>query len=204
MDDFSTLKGRVAHLIDTIGINRVMDELDISQSQVYRYKSDPNGVAFTRIATLCRMAGFSMSWIETGKGVKKGAHTLLGQETITIPFFDGSGSSPFHMDKEFFDIDFNLPPDAAVAIKTPDEAMSPTFQIARVCILNQTQLTGNGTFAMRIGGNLTIRVMQRQLDGSLKLSAENPMYGEIIVPKDDEGLVEILGRVVWHETRIRG
>lgn len=129
---------------------------------------------------------------------------MQGNETVSIPFFDGSGSSPFHMDKEFFDIDFNLPPDAAVAIKTLDEAMAPTFQIARVCILNQTHLTGNGTFAMRIGGNLTIRVMQRQLDGSLKLSAENPMYGEIIVPKDDEGLVEILGRVAWHETRIRG
>ncbi len=124
--------------------------------------------------------------------------TMQGYESVSIPFFDGSGNSPLRIDKEFFELDLNVPLDHAVAITVPDSSMSHKLQHGGTCVLNRKQLTGNGLFAMRVGGIMKIRKLQTMRDGAIQLTAENPQYADTLVSKEEGKTIEILGRVIWY------
>ena len=189
---------RIYYLIDLVGIDNVMTELSVVKSQVYRYRSGNSAMSFEKVAILAKLAEVNINWLATGKGKPKGMYAMQGFETVAIPFHDGSGNAPFKIDKEFFELDINVVLDSAAAIKVPDDSMSHQLSPGGVCILNKSRLSGNGTFAVRVGGIMTIRKMQTQLNGSIKLKAANPLYDDIYITKEETNQLEVLGHVVWH------
>ncbi|MGP5283184.1 S24 family peptidase [Pseudomonas helleri] len=78
------------------------------------------------------------------------------------------------------------------------QSMAPTIKQGDLLIVDQsvTTVTYDAIYVICIGSSLTIKRIQRELDG-IRVISDNPQYKEIQVPTDLEEKIEVLGRVVF-------
>jgi phage repressor protein C with HTH and peptisase S24 domain len=80
------------------------------------------------------------------------------------------------------------------------DAMAPTIGNGDLMMLSlrKCEISDGVIVACRVGGELTIKRVQREPDGAVQLFSDNRNYGAIKVLPDAVGLLDVLGRVVWH------
>lgn len=78
------------------------------------------------------------------------------------------------------------------------QSMAPTIKQGDLLIVDQsiTNVSYDAIYVVCIGSSLTIKRIQRDLDG-IRVISDNPQYKEIQVPTDLEERIEVLGRVVF-------
>ena len=78
------------------------------------------------------------------------------------------------------------------------QSMAPTIKQGDLLIVDQsvTTVSYDAIYVVCIGSSLTIKRIQRELDG-IRVISDNPQYKEIQVPTDLEERIEVLGRVVF-------
>lgn len=85
------------------------------------------------------------------------------------------------------------------------QSMAPTIKQGDLLIVDQsvTSVSYDAIYVVCIGSALTIKRIQRDLDG-IRVISDNPQYKEIQVPADMEERIEVLGRVVfiWSGSRV--
>lgn len=85
------------------------------------------------------------------------------------------------------------------------ESMTPTIKHGDLLIVDQgvTSVSDDSIYVVCIGSALTIKRIQREIDGILVIS-DNPQYKEIRVPSELEERIQILGRVafIWSGSRV--
>lgn len=81
-------------------------------------------------------------------------------------------------------------------VEAVGDSMSPTIDDGDLLLVDLRELRyrHDGVYALRSGGEIAIKRLQRRPDGKLIVRSDNPKYEpEIVTPES----IIILGRVIW-------
>ena len=154
---------------------------------------------------IAEKTGVSLDWLILGKGNQQ-AQTQSSiavqdyddNDAVWVPLYDvyasaGGGADIWGEEVEQY-IPFsrlwlnqqNLHSKDLVCIKVRGDSMEPTLNNGDVILVNTKRQVGDGVFVVRIGSLLRVKRLQTLLNGSLKISSDNPIYeSETLNPKED-------------------
>lgn len=83
-------------------------------------------------------------------------------------------------------------------IKVLGDSMEPTIPRDGVAIIdrNQVEILSDGIYCLSVRKQIFCKRIQRQLDGSLLLISDNPIYKSMTLPQEQFCDVKIIGRLV--------
>ena len=78
------------------------------------------------------------------------------------------------------------------------DSMSPTFSDGDFVIVDtsKTEVIGDGVYAVRAGGGIFIKRVQRKLDGGVTLLSDNEKYKPMDVPVEDLDSMSVIGKCI--------
>lgn len=84
-------------------------------------------------------------------------------------------------------------------ITAKGDSMEPTVRDGYLLLvdLRQRQAHQDAIYILRFDSELIAKRLQRMFDGSVKIKSDNPAYDEQLVPVDQVGKLNIVGKVVW-------
>lgn len=84
-------------------------------------------------------------------------------------------------------------------VNTRGDSMEPTILQKSFVLVdsNQTRLTADGIYCLRVHGQIFLKRIQRDLDGSILLLSDNPRYQPRQVSRTDLENAEIIGRIIF-------
>jgi len=154
---------------------------------------------------IAEQTGVSLDWLILGKGDPKPQHQPQSavqdyddQDAVWVPLYDvyasaGGGEDVWGEEIEQY-IPFsrvwlnqkNLHSKNLSCVKVRGDSMEPTLNNGDVILVNTARQVGDGVFVVRIGNLLRVKRLQTLLNGSLKISSDNPIYeSETLNPKED-------------------
>lgn len=85
-------------------------------------------------------------------------------------------------------------------IKCLGDSMEPTISKDGLVLLDmsQTRITSDSIYCLISSGNIFIKRIQRNLDGTMLALSDNPRYKPLTITKEALDSLKILGRVVLH------
>lgn len=174
----------------------VSEKLDSSRSQVSVWKTR-GVIPFAECMQLAVSHNISLDWLILGRG----------QPHVTEPVFDehhGSNLSEIRywpsqsagggIDGQswFVPVEWlereGLVPGDLVAVRVAGDVMAPTLPEGQVVLVNlHDESQVDGVYLVEYSSGAQFRRVQHLLDGSLRLSCDNPAYApEIVAPADQE------------------
>ena len=152
---------------------------------------------------IAEKTGVSLDWLILGKGTPQTqpsspVQDCDDQDAVWVPLYDvyasaGGGEDVWGEEIEQY-IPFsrvwlnqqNLHSKNLVCIKVRGDSMEPTLNNGDVILVNTARQVGDGVFVVRIGSLLRVKRLQTLLNGSLKISSDNPIYeSETLNPNGD-------------------
>lgn len=84
-------------------------------------------------------------------------------------------------------------------ISSTGDSMEPTITNRSLVIIdtNQTALRSDGVYCLRVDDELYIKRIQRDIDGTLTMLSDNPLYQPRTIKRSDLPQTAIIGRVVY-------
>ncbi len=84
-------------------------------------------------------------------------------------------------------------------INAQGDSMEPTIQDKAFCLIdrNQRRITRDGIYCIFSAEQLFLKRVQRNLDGSLTLLSDNPLYESVRISAADMERTTIIGRLVY-------
>jgi len=99
--------------------------------------------------------------------------------------------------------DMGLEPDKLALITAKGDSMEPTIRDRDLLLVDTREKpVSDGVYVLRLEGSLIAKRIQRDLQGGLIVRSDNPAYPELRASKDQVGLLEIVGRIVWTGGRL--
>lgn len=152
---------------------------------------------------IAEQTGVSLDWLILGKGDQQAQSNSTVQnyddnDAVWVPLYDvyasaGGGADIWGEEVEQL-IPFsrlwlnqkNLHSKNLSCVKVRGDSMEPTLNNGDVILVNTARQVGDGVFVVRIGSLLRVKRLQTLLNGSLKISSDNPIYeSETLNPKED-------------------
>ena len=160
---------------------------------------------------VAEQTGVSLDWLILGKGNQQAQPSSIVQDysdsdAVWVPLYDvyasaGGGADIWDEEVEQL-IPFsrlwlnqqNLHSQDIACIKVPGDSMEPTLNNSDIILINTAHKTGDGIFVVRTGNLLRVKRLQTLVNGSLKISSDNPIYEpEILHPSEMAGDFAIIG-----------
>lgn len=196
---------RVEEAARAIGSNavaaRAIGLSDDQLGKIIRELAVPNSVS---MVTLALQSGFRLDWLFLARGPRKEDEMSTGTfisegeaETAWIAALDHSATYPFA--KEWID---RLAVRAADlrAFSMPNNAMEPTIARGDMLLLDtgkKVDFADGAIMALQHNGEVLVRRSQLEIDGSVILGADNPLFKVQKLERQQVMNVDVLGRVVW-------
>jgi phage repressor protein C with HTH and peptisase S24 domain len=217
---------RVRAAADVIGNYReAADVAGMVYDMLRKIMNETNAPSFPAMAALAHKAGIRLDWLAFATGPQfvnetlstrtsgsgaatSGAAAGADSEVIYlreyVPEGTGNvllGSMPFP--RRLLDR-LQLAADDVALLEQSGDAMAPTIGNGDLMMLNlrRREISDGIVVAARVGGELMIKRLQREPDGGLQLLNDNPKYGSVKLLPESIGLLDVLGRVVWHAREI--
>lgn len=83
--------------------------------------------------------------------------------------------------------------DDTVMVRAVGDPMEPTIVDGEMVVVDRRVRDTDGVFLVRFGETVRFKRIQRMVDGSIRLSNDNPAYTVDVVKKGDEDTIEIIG-----------
>lgn len=83
--------------------------------------------------------------------------------------------------------------DDTVMVRAVGDPMEPTIVDGEMVVVDRRQRDTDGVFLVRFGDIVRFKRIQRMVDGSIRLSNDNPAYTVDVVKKGEEDRIEIIG-----------
>ena len=83
--------------------------------------------------------------------------------------------------------------DETVMVRAVGDPMEPTIVDGEMVVVDRRVRDTDGVFLVRFGETVRFKRIQRMVDGSIRLSNDNPAYTVDVVKKGDEDTIEIIG-----------
>jgi phage repressor protein C with HTH and peptisase S24 domain len=200
--------GSVADLARAVGV---------SDNAIYKWVSGRGQPGMISLVNLAKAAGVSVEWLATGRGAPaKGAaevEVINAAEFVPMPRHAvrdaGARSliqSPQIVDYLNFRSDWlqrtlAIDPRQLALIEVVGDSMSPTIDEGDLALadLREVRFRYDGVYVLRTDADLSIKRLQRQLDGSVMVRSDNPAYDPQPASLDR---IMIFGRVIWTGGRL--
>ena len=94
-----------------------------------------------------------------------------------------------------------LAPSSLMLVKVRGDSMEPLLKHCDLIMIDTSQNKANEytPFAIRLEGDLLVKLLQKDGEGNLSLVSVNKSYNDIVIKKDNPPVdFEILGAIVWH------
>ena len=178
--------------------------LGISTSAMSGYRKRQS-LPMEQCVKIAERTGVSLDWLILGKGTPQAQqqpHSAVqdydDNDAVWVPLYDvyasaGGGEDVWGEEIEQY-IPFsrvwlnqkNLHSKSLSCVKVRGDSMEPTLNNGDVILVNSDRQVGDGVFVVRIGNLLRVKRLQTLLNGSLKISSDNPIYeSETLNPKED-------------------
>ncbi|MCC5855145.1 MAG: helix-turn-helix domain-containing protein [Idiomarina sp.] len=154
----------------------------------------PNGRYLVLLSELLEV---SPEWLLTGRGptsLKEQA-----QPTTSVSFaIDDSESNRISISSDVFQASRVRPEDVKV-YRVPSSYMEPLIPEGTPVAVDtsQKQIRDRDIFAVKVCGNLHIKMLQRMSDGKLILKNFNTDFPDEAFSQDQAKEIDVLGRVFW-------
>lgn len=83
--------------------------------------------------------------------------------------------------------------DETVMVRAVGDPMEPTIVDGEMVVVDRRPRDTDGVFLVRFGDTVRFKRIQRMVDGSIRLSNDNPAYMVDVVKKGEEDTIEIIG-----------
>lgn len=197
--------------------------IGVSRNTLLRYERGercPDAVFLQRV---CACFGVDPGWLLLGQetmghstAIPRPADAGFAEEFALVPLYSvevsaGHGAA---VDQEqpvtqlAFRRDWlqemNLRENKVVAVLANGDSMADTIRSGAVLLVDtaQRQVVSDAIYILRQNGLLYVKRLQRLLDGSMRISSDNPAYAQEVVDKEDLPFLDIIGRVVWTGGRL--
>ncbi len=80
------------------------------------------------------------------------------------------------------------------------DSMEPTIYSGDSLVIDKTMnsvTSDGGIYVINYDGELFVKRVQKQLNGTVAITSDNKNYGDIVIPSSDLNILRIIGRVVW-------
>jgi phage repressor protein C with HTH and peptisase S24 domain len=193
--------GSVADLARAVGV---------SDNAIYKWVSGRGQPSMMSLVNLSKAAGVSVEWLATGRGAPskaKGEHhvaepaatTSRGSQQIAVE--RGVPQNQQIVDYLSFRPDwlqraFSLDLGSMALVEVIGDSMSPTANGGDVVLVDvrETRFRHDGIYVLHTGGDLAVKRLQRQPDGTLMIRSDNPAYESYAVKPEE---VNVMGRALW-------
>ena len=200
-DDAPILE-RAKHALSVKSDYELSKQLGITTATMSGYRKRQS-LPMEQCIKIAEKTGASLDWLILGKDSPRARSSSPVQDyddsdAAWVPLYDvyasaGSGLDIWGEEVEQY-IPFshvwlnqqNLHSKDLVCIKVRGDSMEPTLNNGDVILVNTARQVGDGVFVVRIGNLLRVKRLQTLLNGSLKISSDNPIYeSETLNPKED-------------------
>lgn len=200
-DDAPILE-RAKHALSAKSDYELSKLLGISTSAMSGYRKRQS-LPMEQCIKIAEKTGVSLDWLILGKGMPQAQPSSLvqdydDQDAVWVPLYDvyasaGGGENVWGEEVEQY-IPFSrlwlnqkkLHSKSLSCVKVRGDSMEPTLNNGDVILVNSDRQVGDGVFVVRIGNLLRVKRLQTLLNGSLKISSDNPIYeSETLNPKED-------------------
>ncbi|MDO4657069.1 S24 family peptidase [Kingella sp. (in: b-proteobacteria)] len=187
-------------------------QLGVSTSAMSGYRKRQS-LPMEQCVKIAERTGVSLDWLILGKGNPQAQQQLHSavqdyddNDAVWVPLYDvyasaGGGADVWDEEIDQY-IPFsrlwlnqqNLHSKSLSCVKVRGDSMEPTLNNGDVILVNTERQVGDGVFVVRIGNLLRVKRLQTLLNGSLKISSDNPIYEpEILHPKEVDSDFAIIG-----------
>ena len=174
-----------------------------------------NMAPYKEIYNISRQFGYSMDWILTGKGEsKEGKIQVVSEDEgyFHVPQYSIEASAGQGTLIEAETIDQHLSfkeswlrrsginPTDLIAMYARGDSMEPTIYSGDSLVIDKTMnsvTSDGGIYVINYDGELFVKRVQKQLNGTVAITSDNKNYGDIVIPSSDLNTLRIIGRVVW-------
>lgn len=200
-DDAPILE-RAKHALSAKSDYELSKLLGISTSAMSGYRKRQS-LPMEQCIKIAEQTGVSLDWLILGKGTPQTqpsspVQDYDDQDAVWVPLYDvyasaGGGEDVWGEEIEQY-IPFsrvwlnqkNLHSKSLSCVKVRGDSMEPTLNNGDVILVNTARQVGDGVFVVRIGSLLRVKRLQTLLNGSLKISSDNPIYeSETLNPKEN-------------------
>jgi len=205
---------RMIEATDMKNAAQLARKLDVASSLVATWKKR-NTIPYKEIFEISREFGFSMDWMLTGKGSPKESRIQVVQEDegyFHVPQYSIEASAGQGTLIEAETIDQHLSfkeswlrrsginPVDLIAMYARGDSMEPTIYSGDSLVIDKTMnsvTSDGGIYVINYDGELFVKRVQKQLNGTVAITSDNKNYGDIVIPSSDLNTLRIIGRVVW-------
>lgn len=162
---------------------------------------------FAAMAALAVNSGVTLDYLAfdraDGKPSTEKSFTA-DDDTVSLSRLDGSGSMPFPRVVITTNYDSLLEASSLATMLAPGTAMEPTIKRRALLIidLSAKRIVDGEIFVFDFTGDLVVRRIQREVDGSLMLRADNPIYEPMKLSPAEAETAKVLGRVIWRGSEL--
>ncbi|MEA2680782.1 MAG: hypothetical protein QOK03_2504 [Candidatus Binataceae bacterium] len=193
--------GSVADLARAVGV---------SDNAIYKWVSGRGQPSMMSLVNLSKAAGVSVEWLATGRGApskakvehhvaESAATTSRGSQQIAVE--RGVPQNQQIVDYLSFRPDWlqralSLDLRSMALVEVIGDSMSPTANGGDVVLVDvrETRFRHDGIYVLHTGGDLAVKRLQRQPDGTLMIRSDNPAYESYAVKPEE---VNVMGRALW-------
>ena len=199
----------------------------ISVDQLSAYERESNEPRFSVLARLASNVGVSLDWLATGKGemrpggvsvFRTGSDDGSGPPSVCLRRYNVRASAgdgavvddeqvtgymtfPRHLVTDVL----RVPADTLVVVEATGENMEPTIADGDLLLVDTRVRTvkNDAIYVLLRGDDLVVKRIQLNLDGSLTVRSDNPVYGPEEIPADRAENLRLIGQVVWFGRQLR-
>ena len=152
--------------------------------------------------------GVSLDWLILGRGSapspeliqgENGASVLEQALYIDVPVFDmspfapaGEAVSHWTLPRAWLEAE-GLTIEDTFIIRAVGDLMAETIVDGQMVLIDRRPRDTDGVFLVRFGDQPRFKRVQRMVDGSVRLSYDNPAYAVDTIPSKQDGEIEIIG-----------
>lgn len=221
-----TFSDRLRNAINGRSLRSFGAECGLSEGALRKYLADKSEPGMAALVAMARAAEVRVEWLATGEGPmysevcrfceevtvnhgEQGAQINLDDYVMVLRYGvqAGAGSEPVESDQCVDFLAFRrrwvaclgLQADCLALIRAVGDSMEPTIKDGFLLLvdLRQQEIKVDAIYVLRMGHELVVKRCQKLFAGEIKMISDNPAYDEQLIPADQVGKLEIIGRVVW-------
>jgi phage repressor protein C with HTH and peptisase S24 domain len=192
----------------------------LSEGALRKYLSEKSEPGMAALVAMAHTANVCIEWLATGDGPKypkirrvadeERTPSIDQDEFVLVPARVAHIDSGHRMVESERIVDFlafrrcwveshALQADRLALVSARGDSMEPTIRDGFLLLvdLRQQEITADAIYVLYIGDELVAKRCQKLLTGAVKIKSDNPAYDEQVLPADQVGKLQIVGRVVW-------
>lgn len=195
---------RMKTVLGVLRDKEVADHFEGSRSNVSAWKSR-GSIPFAECLAIAEKYNVSLDWLILGRGSMEPGSApaeqfprLVRPGYTDVPAYDAASyeeiapamwwSLPSHWIEQE-----GLAVDRTIVVRAAGDAMAGTIEEGQMCVVDCRPRDSDGVYLVRLGGAVRFKRLQHMIDGSVRLSNDNPCYAVDIVPPDQKDQLEVIG-----------